>query len=195
MILDGTWEDLNHNHKFFILLINYASSRLINRVKAHSPALKSSQTCETSQTFFSSTVLPPPQFSATSSPSNDSIIVSWDPVAYAVQYTLSIYKLGSNTTIKHNTTNTNLTITGLDAGSLYNIKSYAWDPEGRQGDRSLCINQTTRKETQRHLPVFLYSLNCCGHYISVISRCAFIIICVNLIHEEIKQNRWLSLNV
>lgn len=30
MILDGTCEDLNHNHKFFILLINYASSWLID---------------------------------------------------------------------------------------------------------------------------------------------------------------------
>ncbi|KAI3368520.1 hypothetical protein L3Q82_025527 [Scortum barcoo] len=92
------------------------------------------------------TVLPPPQLSA-SSPSNDSIIVSWSPVAYAVQYTLSIYKFGSNTSMKHNTSNTNLTLSGLDAGSLYSIKGFAWDPEGRKGEDSLYINQTT------HIPL------------------------------------------
>ncbi|KAK9519813.1 hypothetical protein VZT92_022518 [Zoarces viviparus] len=88
------------------------------------------------------TVLPPPQLSA-SSPSNDSIIVSWAPVAHAVQYTLSIYEFGSNTSMKHNTSNTNLTISGLDAGSLYVIESFAWDLKGREGE-GLSINQTTR---------------------------------------------------
>ncbi|KAM8745305.1 fibronectin type III domain-containing protein 7-like [Acanthopagrus schlegelii] len=122
-------------------------------------AVNSGGSSQPSSPVMAKTVLPPPQFSATSSPSNDSIIVSWDPVAYAVQYTLSIYKLGSNTTIKHNTTNTNLTITGLDAGSLYNIKSYAWDPEGRQGDRSLCINQTTRPPTPSSVSVSMVMNN------------------------------------
>ncbi|XP_067452401.1 fibronectin type III domain-containing protein 7-like [Thunnus thynnus] len=92
------------------------------------------------------TVLPPPQLS-TSSPSNDSIVVSWAPVANAVQYTLSIYKFGSSTNMKQNTSNTNLTISGLDAGSLYMIRGFAWDPEGRQGEGSLYINQTTRPPT------------------------------------------------
>ncbi|XP_054459453.1 fibronectin type III domain-containing protein 7-like [Anoplopoma fimbria] len=89
------------------------------------------------------TVLPPPQLSA-SSPSNDSITVSWAPVADAVQYTLSIYEFSSNTSMKHNTSNTNLTISGLDAGSLYVIGGFAWDVEGREGEGSLYINQTTR---------------------------------------------------
>ncbi|XP_051233612.1 fibronectin type III domain-containing protein 7-like isoform X2 [Dicentrarchus labrax] len=93
------------------------------------------------------TVLPPPQFSATSSPSNDSITVSWDPVAHAVQYTLSIYKLGSDNSLLHNTSNTNMTISGLDAGSLYIIRGFAWDVEGRKGEGSLYINQTTRPPT------------------------------------------------
>uniref|UniRef100_A0A665VBB9 Fibronectin type III domain containing 7 n=1 Tax=Echeneis naucrates TaxID=173247 RepID=A0A665VBB9_ECHNA len=96
-------------------------------------------------TFLSSSVLPPPQLS-TSSPSNDSIIVSWAPVAHAVQYTVSIYKLGSNTDLKHNTSDTNLTISGLDAGSLYIITGAAWDQEGRKGEGSVHISQTTRKD-------------------------------------------------
>uniref|UniRef100_A0A3Q3VL23 Fibronectin type-III domain-containing protein n=1 Tax=Mola mola TaxID=94237 RepID=A0A3Q3VL23_MOLML len=92
------------------------------------------------------TVLPPIEFLASSSPSNDSIAVSWGVVADAVQYTLSIYKFGSNTNMKLNTSSTNLTISGLDAGSLYIIKGFTRDLEGREGEHSLYINQTTRKE-------------------------------------------------
>ncbi|XP_026179406.1 fibronectin type III domain-containing protein 7-like [Mastacembelus armatus] len=92
------------------------------------------------------TVLPPPQIS-TSSPSNDSIIVSWAPVPHAVQYSLSINKFGSNTSMTFNTSNTNLTISGLDAGSLYVISGFAWDMEGRKGERSFNLNQTTRPPT------------------------------------------------
>nr|XP_061832451.1 uncharacterized protein LOC133616849 [Nerophis lumbriciformis] len=89
------------------------------------------------------TVLPPLQLSA-SSPSNDSIVVSWDPVDDALQYTLSVYEVGSNNTITQNTTSTDLTISGLDAGSLYMIMGYGWDPEQRKGEGSYYINQTTR---------------------------------------------------
>ncbi|XP_059197816.1 fibronectin type III domain-containing protein 7-like [Centropristis striata] len=92
------------------------------------------------------TVLPPPELS-TSSPSNDSITVSWAPVANAVQYSLSIYDFSSNTKMKHNTSDTNLTISGLDAGSLYAIRGFAWDAEGREGEGSLYVNQTTRPPT------------------------------------------------
>lgn len=109
--------------------------------------LRTHHGCKTCQTLPPSTVLPPPQLAA-SSPCNDSIIVSWAPVAHAVQYTLSVYKLGSNINTKHNTSNTNLTIWDLDAGSLYVISGVAWDPEGRKGEASLHINQTTRKDTQ-----------------------------------------------
>ncbi|XP_075340569.1 fibronectin type III domain-containing protein 7-like [Odontesthes bonariensis] len=92
------------------------------------------------------TVLAPPQLS-TSSPSNDNIVVSWAPVANAVQYTLSIFKFGFNDQVTHNTTNTTLTFLGLDAGSVYVIKGLAWDPEGRKGEGSLYSNQTTRPPT------------------------------------------------
>ncbi|XP_029002496.1 fibronectin type III domain-containing protein 7-like [Betta splendens] len=94
------------------------------------------------------TVLPPLQLS-TSSPSNSTILVSWAPVAHAVQYSLFIYKFGSNSTIsfnQSNTVNTNL-VSGLDAGSLYVIVGLAWDVEGRMGESSLNSNQTTRPPT------------------------------------------------
>ncbi|XP_053178492.1 fibronectin type III domain-containing protein 7-like [Scomber japonicus] len=104
------------------------------------------------------TVLPPPQLSA-SSPSNDSIVLSWAPVANAVQYTLSIYKFGSNTDMKQNTSDTTLTISGLDAGSLYIIRGFAWDPEGRKGEGSLYINQTTRPPTPASVNVSVVMSN------------------------------------
>ncbi|XP_039985286.1 fibronectin type III domain-containing protein 7-like [Xiphias gladius] len=104
------------------------------------------------------TVLPPPQLS-TSSPSNDSIVVSWAPVAHAVQYTLSVYKFGSNTNVKHNASSTNLTIAGLDAGSLYVIRGFAWDPEGRAGEGSSHTNQTTRPPTPSSVNVSVVTAN------------------------------------
>lgn len=97
------------------------------------------------------------EFLESSSPNNDSITLSWSTVTDAVQYTLSIYKLGSNTNTKHNISDTNLTISGLDAGSLYIIMGYAWDIEGREGEDSLYINQTTRKEAPRHFAFFFCS--------------------------------------
>uniref|UniRef100_A0A3Q4N583 Fibronectin type III domain containing 7 n=1 Tax=Neolamprologus brichardi TaxID=32507 RepID=A0A3Q4N583_NEOBR len=98
------------------------------------------------------TVLAPPQLSS-SSTSNSSIVVSWDPVAHAVQYTLSICKLDSNTSMGvYNTSNTSLTFSGLDAGSLYIITCFAWDLEGRKGDSSN-VKQATRKQALRQLSV------------------------------------------
>ncbi len=60
--------------------------------------------------------------------------------------------------MKYNTSSTNLTISDLDAGSLYVIRGFAWDPEGREGEGSLYINQTTRKEALRHVSVCFYTL-------------------------------------
>lgn len=97
-------------------------------------------------------MLPPIEVSS-SSPSNDSITLSWSPIANAVGYILSVYKFGSNNHVKHNTSSTSLTLSGLDAGSLYAIKGHAWDLEGREGENSLYINQTTRK-----MIIFLISI-------------------------------------
>lgn len=71
--------------------------------------------------------------------------MSWGSVAHAVQYTVSISKVGSSANMKYNTSDTNMTISGLDAGSLYLINGLAWDPEGRKGEGSSYVNQTTRE--------------------------------------------------
>ncbi|XP_071760127.1 fibronectin type III domain-containing protein 7-like [Centroberyx gerrardi] len=92
------------------------------------------------------TVLPPIQLTA-SSPSNDSIVVSWAPVDNAVRYSVAFHKLGSSGKDMLNTTGTSLTLPDLDAGSLYIINGYAWDAEGREGEASPYINQTTRPPT------------------------------------------------
>ncbi|XP_077440799.1 fibronectin type III domain-containing protein 7-like isoform X2 [Vanacampus margaritifer] len=89
------------------------------------------------------TVLPPLQL-YTSSPGNDSIVISWYPIDGAVQYTVAMYDVFSNATMKQNTTSTNLTLSGLEAGSLFMVMGYGWDAEGRKGEGSLYINQTTR---------------------------------------------------
>lgn len=102
-----------------------------------------------SQILLPSPVLPPLESLASSSPSSDSISLTWSAVPDAVQYTISMYKLGSSSSMKYNTTETNLTVSGLDAGSLYIIKGFPWDVEGREGDDSVYINQTTRKKLQR----------------------------------------------
>ncbi|XP_074524730.1 fibronectin type III domain-containing protein 7-like [Halichoeres trimaculatus] len=98
------------------------------------------------------TVLPSPLLSA-SSPTNDSITVSWAPVTHAVQYSLNVYKIGSNSDMNYNTSNTNFTITNLEPGSLYFIKASALDVEGRWGEESLYINQTTRPPTPSSVSV------------------------------------------
>ncbi|KAI4829257.1 hypothetical protein KUCAC02_023313 [Chaenocephalus aceratus] len=59
--------------------------------------------------------------------------------------TASLYKFAWNTTIiTHNTSNTNWIVSGLDMDSVYVIKGFAWDLEGRQGEDSLYIDQMTR---------------------------------------------------
>ncbi|XP_057697330.1 fibronectin type III domain-containing protein 7-like [Corythoichthys intestinalis] len=96
-----------------------------------------------SPTVTGKTVLAPLQLH-TSSPSNNSIDVSWDPIDSAVQYTVALYDVFSNTTMKQNTTSNSLTFSGLEAGSLFMIMGFGWDAEERKGEGSLYINQTTR---------------------------------------------------
>ncbi|KAA0706757.1 Fibronectin type III domain-containing protein 7 [Triplophysa tibetana] len=79
------------------------------------------------------TVLPAPQFN-TSSPSNSSILVRWEPVTHAVRYSLSITKDGSYTQDRLNTTETLVAFENLDPGTLYCMKGNAWSPENIPGD-------------------------------------------------------------
>lgn len=46
--------------------------------------------------------------------------------------------------LKENTTNTSLTFTNLDPGTLYTIKAYAWNANGIPGD-DFTSNQRTSK--------------------------------------------------
>ncbi|XP_021052147.1 fibronectin type III domain-containing protein 7 isoform X2 [Mus pahari] len=72
-----------------------------------------------------------------SSPSPDSIFVSWDAVYMAIGFSVSVMRAnGLGRVWKENTTNTSLTFSSLDAGTLYTIKAYAWNANGIPGDDS-----------------------------------------------------------
>lgn len=92
----------------------------------------------------SSTVLAAPVLSA-SSPSYDSIVVSWGAVHMAVGFSVSIMRSdGLGNMVKENTTNTSLVFTSLDSGTLYTIKAHAWNVNGIPGD-DFIYNQRTSK--------------------------------------------------
>ncbi|TNN67816.1 Fibronectin type III domain-containing protein 7 [Liparis tanakae] len=79
----------------------------------------------------------------TTSPANNSILVTWPPVENAVLYMLCIIRSGSSSRVKLNTTDTEVAFDGLEPGTTYCIKGTAWDPEGRAGD-DLTVCQITR---------------------------------------------------
>ncbi|XP_017277604.1 fibronectin type III domain-containing protein 7 [Kryptolebias marmoratus] len=88
------------------------------------------------------TVVTAPQMNTTS-PSNNTILVTWPPVEHAVLYSLVIIREGSSTRVKLNTTDTSVTFDGLEAGTTYCIKGTAWDSEGQTGD-DFTVCQITR---------------------------------------------------
>uniref|UniRef100_A0A8C9PYE5 Fibronectin type III domain containing 7 n=1 Tax=Spermophilus dauricus TaxID=99837 RepID=A0A8C9PYE5_SPEDA len=78
-----------------------------------------------------------------SSPSPDSILVQWEAVYMAIGFSVSIMQAnGLGRIWKENTTNTSLTFSSLDAGTLYTIKAYAWNANGIPGDDSTCNQRT-----------------------------------------------------
>ncbi|XP_042638031.1 fibronectin type III domain-containing protein 7 [Orycteropus afer afer] len=79
-----------------------------------------------------------------SSPSPDSILVQWETVYTAIGFSVSIMRAnGLGRIWKENTTNTSLTFSSLDAGTLYTIKAYAWNANGIPGDDSTCNQRTS----------------------------------------------------
>uniref|UniRef100_A0A667XEC0 Fibronectin type III domain containing 7a n=1 Tax=Myripristis murdjan TaxID=586833 RepID=A0A667XEC0_9TELE len=70
----------------------------------------------------------------TTSPSNNTIFVSWSPVEHAVNYTLSIIRQGSDARHTHNITEHMMKFEGLEGGMTYCFKITAWDALGRAGD-------------------------------------------------------------
>ncbi|XP_044883215.1 fibronectin type III domain-containing protein 7 isoform X3 [Mauremys mutica] len=88
------------------------------------------------------TVLAAPVLSV-SSPSYDSIVVSWGAVYMAVGFSVSIMRSdGLGSMMKENTTHTSLVFTSLDPGTLYTIKAHAWNINGIPGD-DFTLNQIT----------------------------------------------------
>uniref|UniRef100_A0A286XY72 Fibronectin type III domain containing 7 n=1 Tax=Cavia porcellus TaxID=10141 RepID=A0A286XY72_CAVPO len=78
-----------------------------------------------------------------SSPSPDSILVQWEAVYMAIGFSVSIMQAnGLGKIWKENTTNTSLTFSNLNAGTLYTIKAYAWNAKGIPGDDSTCNQRT-----------------------------------------------------
>uniref|UniRef100_A0A286XGI6 Fibronectin type III domain containing 7 n=1 Tax=Cavia porcellus TaxID=10141 RepID=A0A286XGI6_CAVPO len=79
-----------------------------------------------------------------SSPSPDSILVQWEAVYMAIGFSVSIMQAnGLGKIWKENTTNTSLTFSNLNAGTLYTIKAYAWNAKGIPGDDSTCNQRTS----------------------------------------------------
>ncbi|MBZ3888656.1 Fibronectin type III domain-containing protein 7, partial [Sciurus carolinensis] len=79
-----------------------------------------------------------------SSPSPDSILVQWEAVYMAIGFSVSIMQAnGLGRIWKENTTNTSLTFSSLNAGTLYTIKAYAWNTNGIPGDDSTCNQRTS----------------------------------------------------
>ncbi|NWI92809.1 FNDC7 protein, partial [Pitta sordida] len=92
------------------------------------------------------TVLAAPILSV-SSPSCDSIAVSWNSVYMAAGFSVSLMRSdGLGRVLKENTTNTSLIFTHLHPGTLYTIKAYAWNANGTPGD-DFTYNQRTSPDT------------------------------------------------
>ncbi|XP_017688395.1 PREDICTED: fibronectin type III domain-containing protein 7 isoform X4 [Lepidothrix coronata] len=88
------------------------------------------------------TVLAAPILSV-SSPSCDSIALSWKAVYMAAGFSVSLMRSdGLGRMLRENTTSTSLIFTNLDPGTLYTIKAYAWNANGMPGD-DFTYNQRT----------------------------------------------------
>ncbi|KAK7799312.1 hypothetical protein U0070_019124 [Myodes glareolus] len=91
------------------------------------------------------------------SPSPDSILVRWGAVYMAIGFSVSVMRAnGLGRIWKENTTNTSLTFSSLDAGTLYTIKAYAWNANGIPGDDSTC-NQRTSPRAPANIQVLFDS--------------------------------------
>ncbi|GAA6076391.1 fibronectin type III domain-containing protein 7 [Tachysurus ichikawai] len=103
------------------------------------------------------TVLPAPLLNS-SSPSNSSIVVIWAPVPYAVLYSVSIIRDGSYQQNRLNTSNTNVTFSGLEVGTNYCIKANAWSPLSIPGD-DFTVCQITRPRTPQLIALVTTTVN------------------------------------
>uniref|UniRef100_A0A3B4AYA2 Fibronectin type-III domain-containing protein n=1 Tax=Periophthalmus magnuspinnatus TaxID=409849 RepID=A0A3B4AYA2_9GOBI len=88
----------------------------------------------------------------TKSPTNSSIVVTWDPVDHAELYTFVIIQEGSTVPLNRNTTETLLELNNLQPGTNYTIKAQALDDMRRPGDDQT-FSQITRPATPDVLDV------------------------------------------
>ncbi|XP_035188788.1 fibronectin type III domain-containing protein 7 [Oxyura jamaicensis] len=102
------------------------------------------------------TVLAAPVLSV-SSPSCDSIAVSWKAVYMAAGFSVSLMRSdGLGRMLKQNTTDTSFVFTNLDPGTLYTIKAYAWNANGLPGD-DFTYNQRTSPQAPADVQVVFNS--------------------------------------
>ncbi|KAL2097077.1 hypothetical protein ACEWY4_006284 [Coilia grayii] len=101
----------------------------------------------------------------TTSPSNNTIFVSWEPVEHAVLYSLCIIREGSDIRVKVNTTDTNYTFSNLEPGTRYSIKGNAWDSNGNMGDEQT-VYQITRPLSPDGVRLYLTPVRTMGMTVS-----------------------------
>ncbi|XP_029474370.1 fibronectin type III domain-containing protein 7-like [Rhinatrema bivittatum] len=107
-------------------------------VRSINAAGKSQPSCpQSTQTVLAAAVI------SVTSPSINSLEVSWDPVNGSAGYTVSIMRSdGLGTRLTLNTTDTSLNFTGLDPGTMYTIKVQAFDANGTPGDDATASERT-----------------------------------------------------
>lgn len=80
--------------------------------------------------------------------------MKWEPVNHAVLYSLSIIKEGSYSRSPLNTTETQVYLPDLEAGTKYCIKGNAWSPDNIPGD-DFTVCQITRKTIEMKIESLL----------------------------------------
>lgn len=106
------------------------------------------------------TLMAPPEIES-SSPTNNSIEVTWTAITDAVEYTVTLVKHGAfpNETMKEIVDGTSVTFSGLIPGALYHIEAFAFDPQDREGETSAQVNQTTRPPAPDSVVVVMTTTN------------------------------------
>ncbi|KAG2461557.1 FNDC7 protein, partial [Polypterus senegalus] len=111
------------------------------------------------------TVLSAPNLTS-SSPSNDTIVVSWSPVFMAEGCQLSIMRSdGLGSRLKTNASQSHVTFTELEAGITYSIKANAYDADYTLGDDAT-VSQITRPARPESVQVTLANSRAIGMEVS-----------------------------
>ncbi|TSY27775.1 Fibronectin type III domain-containing protein 7 [Bagarius yarrelli] len=112
------------------------------------------------------------------SPTQDSIVVSWDSLEHAVQYTIYVIKEESDIELQVNTSQTNITFNNLDPGVTYCIKAVAWDLNNISGDK-ITIYQITLPCPPDSVVVSEHSIGNCSVTWTMVQGVKFYMVYVN----------------